>query len=350
MSILATLGWGPFFSSQLNEQEATTLLPGRAVADRGPRLLVQFEDDERLVVIPKRLREAGEVPVVGDFVLVLPGAEPPVVRALARRSVLSRGAAGRATAEQVLAANIDLTLIVQGLDRGVNPRRLERSLAAVYSSGSVPVVVLTKHDLVDDPESALAEATGVARGARVLLASGVTGQGVEEIRSLLSPGRTGVLIGPSGAGKSTLVNALFGETVQTTGAVRGSDRRGRHITTGRRLMVLPAGGALVDGPGIRELKLWDATGLDEVFDDLTSIAAGCHFRDCRHDGEPGCAVQAAIEAGALDPSRLEHFHRLEREAAALEARKNVTAAYAEKQRWRALTKEARRLQRERNRR
>jgi ribosome biogenesis GTPase / thiamine phosphate phosphatase len=349
MSILATLGWGPFFSAQLSAQEASTLLPGRAIADRGPRLLVQFEDGQRLVVIPGRLRKAGEVPVVGDFLLALPGPDAPVVRVLSRRSALTRGAAGRATAQQVLAANVDLALVVQGLDRGVNPRRLERTQAAVRASGSEPVVVLTKSDLLDDPSGALAEAEDAAHGARVLLASGLTGEGLDELRSLLPSGRTGVLVGPSGAGKSTLLNALLGQDVQATGAVRASDRRGRHVTTGRSLLVLPSGGLLVDGPGIRELKLWDASGLDDAFGDLAAVAAGCRFRDCVHHGEPGCAVLAAIEAGQLDPARLEHFHKLERETAALAARKDSGAAGAEKQRWRPLAKEARRIKRERDR-
>lgn len=346
---MTVLGWGPFFSSQLSEHEATTLLFGRAVADAGLRLLVQFEDGRRPVVVPGRLRDAGQVPVVGDFLLAPPGAEPPVARILARRSVLSRGSAGRATAEQVLAANVDRVLVVQALDEGVNLRRLERILSAVYAGGAEAAVVLTKPDLVADPAAALEQAASVARGAPVLLASGITGEGMDKLRALLSQGSTGALIGLSGAGKSTLVNALLGQDVQRTGPVRASDRRGCHVTTGRHLLELPSGGALVDGPGIRELKLWDATGLDQAFDDLTAMAAGCRFRDCRHEDEPGCAVRAAVEAGTLDPARVDHLQKLQSETEELQMRKGGAAARAEKQRWRAISKEQRRFQRSRER-
>ncbi|HSD19513.1 MAG TPA: ribosome small subunit-dependent GTPase A [Anaeromyxobacter sp.] len=349
MSNLETLGWGPFFSSQLAPEEALTLSPGRAVADRGPRLAVRFEDGERLVTVPGRLRAAGEVPVVGDFVLAPPGDDPPIARVLERRSLLSRNGAGRETAEQVLAANVDVVLLVQGLDEGVNPRRLERTLAAVYAGGAVPAVVLTKPDLVPDPGAALGEAAAVARGAPVLAASGLTGEGMEDVARLLAPGRTGVFVGPSGAGKSTLVNALLGAEIQVTAAVREHDARGRHATTGRRLFLLAGGGAVIDGPGIRELRLWDAGGLGAAFDDVAALAERCRFRDCRHDGEPGCAVVAAVEGGALDRARLESLRKLEREIEVQEARRGGAAARVEKQRWKGIKRELRRVYRNRGR-
>lgn len=341
---LGTLGWGPWFSGQLTEEEVFTLVPGRAVADRGPRLLVRFAEGDRLVVIPGRLRDAGQVPVVGDFVVAAPsgaGEEPEVVRVLDRRSALHRGAAGRAALEQVLAANVDLVIVVQGLDAGVAPRRLERTLAAVHASGAAPVVVLTKADLPDldgDPSRLREEAVAVAPGVPVLLASGRTGEGVEELRALLAPGTTGVLVGPSGAGKSTLLNALLGREAQAVGEVREGDRRGRHTTTGRALLEVPGGGLLIDGPGLRELKLWDAEGLGAVFEDVAELARGCRYRDCAHLGEPGCAVAAAVEGGALDPARLASYHKLDREARAYEARRDLGAQAAERRRWRSVSR------------
>jgi ribosome biogenesis GTPase / thiamine phosphate phosphatase len=283
------------------------------------------------------------------LVLATRGAAPVVAQVLGRRSALSRSAAGRATAEQVLAANVDLVLVVQGLDEGAHPRRLERTLAAVHASGAEPAIVLTKPDLVDDPRAALAEAEAVAGGAPVLAASGVTGAGVGDVARLLAAGRTGVFVGPSGAGKSTLVNALLGRAAQETAPVRAHDARGRHTTTNRRLFVLPEGGAVIDGPGIRELRLWDADGLEAAFDDVAALAAGCRFRDCRHAGEPGCAVAAAVEAGALDPGRIENRRKLEREAALQEARRDGAAARAERQRWKGIRKELRRVYRDRGR-
>jgi ribosome biogenesis GTPase len=347
VTTLDSLGFGSFFERQLSAEERRSLLVGRAVADLGPRLLVRFEDGERLVTISGKLRDAGEVPVVGDFLLAAPGDEPVVARVLERRSRLSRGAAGRVTAEQVLAANVDLVFVVNGLDAGVNARRIERTLAAVYASGAEPVVLLTKLDLEDDPGVVLDEAAAAAPAARVLAVSATEGEGIEDVRALLAPGVTGVFVGPSGSGKSTLVNALLGAEVQATGEVRDWDARGRHTTTGRRLVVLPAGGAVIDGPGIRELKLWDPEGLEAVFDDVAALAPGCRFRDCAHEDEPGCAVRAAVAEGRLAEERFESFKKLEAEARALEARKGGAAARAEKQRWKAISKEIKRLYRDR---
>lgn len=349
LSSLATLGWGPFFADQLSTEERASLLPGRAVADRGSRLLVRFEDGERLTSIPGRLRASGELPVVGDFVLASAGKTPPIERVLKRRSKLSRGSAGRRTSEQVLAANVDLVFVVQGLDVPVNSRRLERTVAAVFAGGADAAVLLTKPDLAADLAADLEEARAVVPGLPVVVASGLTGEGIEAVRALLAPGRTGVFVGPSGSGKSTLVNALLGEDAQATAAVREHDRRGRHATTARQLFVLPDAGLVIDSPGIRELKLWDPAGIDEVFDDVTALAAACRFGDCRHEDEPGCAVREAVESGALPVERLESLHKLQREARVLALRQDAGAARAEKQRWRAISREVRRFQRDRGR-
>jgi ribosome biogenesis GTPase / thiamine phosphate phosphatase len=348
VSVLETLGFGPFFAAQLRPADAA-LRAGRAVADRGARLLVRFEEREALVTIPGRLKAARTLPVVGDFLLAGEGDEPPVVRILARRSALARNVAGRTTGEQVLAANVDVVFLVNPLDAGVNPRRLERTLAAVYAGSAVPAVLLTKPDLAEDPADALAEAGAAAPGVPVLAASGRTGEGIAAIRALLAGGRTGVFVGPSGAGKSTLVNALLGAEIQATAEVRAADGRGRHTTTGRRLFQLEGGGAVIDGPGIRELRLWDGGGVGEAFHDIAEIGAGCRFADCAHAGEPGCAVEAAASDGRLDPERLASFHKLGSEARAQEARHGGAEARAEKQRWRTVHKELRRFQKDRGR-
>lgn len=348
VSVLETLGFGPFFARQLSAADAA-LRPGRAVADRGARLLVRFEEREALVTIPGRLKAARTIPIVGDFVLAGDGDEPPVARVLDRRSTLARNVAGRTTGEQVLAANVDVVFLVNPLDAGVNPRRLERTLAAVYAGGAAPAVLLTKPDLAGDVAADLAGAMAAAPGVPVLVASGRTGEGIAEIHALLASGQTGVFLGPSGGGKSTLVNALLGAEVQATAEVREGDRRGRHTTTGRRLFQLDGGGSVIDGPGIRELRLWDGGGVGEAFQDIAELAAGCRFADCAHAGEPGCAVEAAAADGRLDPERLASFHKLGGEARAQEARQGGAAARDEKQRWRAVSKERRRFQKDRGR-
>ncbi len=343
------IGFGPFFSSQLAVEELQSSLVGRAVADRGRGLLVRFPDGAHLVVVPGRLRAEGVLPVVGDFVVASPGPDRTVARVLERRTWLSRNVAGGATAEQVLAANVDVVFVVQGLDEGPNPRRLERTLAAVRAGGAEPVIVLTKPDRAEDLAAALAEARAAAPAVEVEVASGLTGEGVPALAARLRPDRTGVLVGPSGAGKSTLANALLGREAQRTAPVRASDDRGVHTTPGRELFPLPGGGALVDGPGIRELRLWDASGLDATFADLAAIAARCRFRDCSHGAEPGCAVREAIADGRIDAARVESHRKLALELARQAERRELGAARAERERWRVVSKEVRRLLRDRRR-
>jgi ribosome biogenesis GTPase len=343
------IGFGPFFSSQLSLEELLSSLVGRAVADRRRSLLVRFPDGAHPVVVPGRLRAEGVLPVVGDFVVASPGPDRTVTRVLERRTWLSRNVAGGATAEQVLAANVDVVFVVQGLDEGPSPRRLERTLAAVHAGGAEPVIVLTKPDRAEDLAAALAEARAAAPAVEVEVASGLTGEGVAALAARLRPDRTGVLVGPSGAGKSTLTNALLGREAQRTAPVRASDERGVHTTSSRELFPLPGGGALVDGPGIRELRLWDASGLDVTFEDLAAIAARCRFRDCSHGAEPGCAVREAIAGGRIDAARVESHRKLALELARQAERREGGAARVERERWKAVSKELRRLSRQRRR-
>jgi ribosome biogenesis GTPase len=347
---LEQIGWGPAFAAQVREDEAI-LVPGRVLSDLGPWLVVRYADGDRNTIVPGKIRGTASAPVVGDFVLATPGPSPAVARVLARRSRLSRNVAGRAVGEQVLAANVDVVFVVDAIDGpGDLERRVERSVAAVVAGGAEPVVLLTKSDLTDEMEVFLEAARAAAPAAEVLAASGRSGEGVDRIRAWLAPGRTGAFLGPSGAGKSTLVNALLGAEVQVTGEVREHDRRGRHVTSSRRLFPLPGGGSIVDGPGIRELKLWDAGGLERTFEDLAALAARCRFGDCRHEAEPGCALREAVERGEVDEARLEGFRKLGRETAALAARRGEPSARAERKRHeKEIARAIRRLQRDRGR-
>ena len=292
-------------------------VPARiARADRGAALAIS---------------DAGAAPVrgaglaVGDWVAARDGT---VAARLPRRSTLSRRAAGGAAAEQVIAANVDVVLVVHGLDRPLRVRRLHRALAMAWDCGAVPALVLTKADLAAAaPVEALP--ADAALGVDVHTVSAVSGQGVDEIAARAAPARTVVMLGESGAGKSSLANALLGRDAAATGAVRGGDAKGRHTTTARHLLPLPAGGALVDTPGVRELGLWGAeSGVARAFDDIEALAEGCRFRDCRHEAEPGCAVRAAAASGELDPGRLQSLRDLRRELAADELRRDERARRA----------------------
>ena len=262
-----------------------------------------------------RAKTAGNDVATGDWVLVARGA---VAGVLPRRSTFVRGdpIEGRARKPQVVAANVDVVLVVQSLTNGPNLRRLERELVLAFESGAMPVVVLTKADLVDDARArqAVGDAASAAPDVEVIATSAVTGAGVEQVRVLAHENRTLALIGASGVGKSTLVNALTGEASQATRDVRAHDQRGRHTTTARELISLPDGGLVVDTPGLRAVSLWDADeGLARVFADIEALAAQCRFANCTHNTEPGCAVLAAIDAGTLDPARFEHYRRLDAE-------------------------------------
>ena len=249
---------------------------------------------------------------VGDWVVISPGGDR-VTGVLPRRSALTRRATGEVTGSQTLAANIDHVLVVHGLDRGVNRRRLERELVLAWDSGAVPIVVLTKADLCPDVGAAVEAAEAVALAVDVVAVSAADGHGLVRLRRLVGPGRTMVVVGASGVGKTTLVNALAGEDLLDTAAVRAGDHRGRHTTTAGELVVLDGGPILIDTPGLRSVGLWsdgDGDGLATAFADIEDLAASCRFPDCAHDREPGCAVRDGV-----GEERLASWHKLRRELA-----------------------------------
>ncbi|MGP0030260.1 MAG: ribosome small subunit-dependent GTPase A [Acidimicrobiales bacterium] len=276
---------------------------------------------------PIAVATEGVAPVcVGDWCLVAPLDAPDVrgdahalVDLLPRRTVLIRQASGSRSQAQALAANVDVVLVLVPLDRPLSPRRIERFLVLAWDSGAVPVVALTKRDLVDqDATSAATSALAtVGRDLSVVAVSVVSGTGLDDVAALVGTGSTLALLGPSGSGKSSLVNALIGSDAVQTGDVRDTDARGRHTTTWRELVVAPTGGVVIDTPGLRELGLWvDDTGIDTVFSDITDLEGRCRFRDCAHATEPDCAVLAAVAAGELPAARLASYRRLQAEAAA----------------------------------
>jgi len=232
---------------------------------------------------------------------------------LPRASKFSRKVAGVTTEEQIVAANVDTLFLVIGLDGDFNPRRVERYLAPAWDSGATPVLVLNKADVCEDVTALIAEVELIAAGIPVHPVSALDGD-VDELRRYCVSGQTVALIGSSGVGKSTLINALLGEDRQDTGDVSEHQDRGRHTTTNRELIVLPTGGLIIDNPGMRELQLWsDDAGVDETFADILKLAGECRFRDCRHESEPDCAVQAALYDGTLDGERYRNYLKLKRE-------------------------------------
>lgn len=273
-------------------------------------------------------RAAGvmEPPAAGDWVGVLddattgdPGA---IVAVLPRVTSIVRHDPGQSAA-QVLAANMEVVFVVHGLDRPLNEARIERMLVIAWDSGAEPTIVLTKADLAgpDDVRRLHAVLAEIAPAVRVVVTSGVEDHGLDELGDVLGR-QTAVLLGESGSGKSTLVNAMVGAEVQTTGAVRSGDAKGRHTTTARDLVPLVSGGCLIDTPGLRGIGIWHAEeGLDGAFPEIAAAAQDCRFRDCHHAGEPGCAVQAGVEAGRIGARRFDSWLRLRGEMDAVASRR-----------------------------
>jgi ribosome small subunit-dependent GTPase A len=326
---LAALCWTPDRDAELPAGTA----PGRfSRVDRG-RLRVLTAGGEQTVV-PAAAVHDGDVggPAVGDWV-ALRG--ELAVAILPRRSAFVRTMAGRSSGAQVVAANLDVVLVVDALIGETRLRRVERYLAVAWSSGATPVVVLTKADLCDDVAAAVEEVAEDSIGVDVLAVSSLTGEGLDDVRALIGPGRTAAMVGPSGVGKSSLANALAGVALAETREIRG-DGRGRHTTTARELHVLPGGGLLVDTPGMRELGLYDdAEGVNTAYADVALLAEECRFRDCAHRTEPGCAVAAAIDDGRLDPARFTAWRKLQAENHRQLLRVDARARAAERARLRS---------------
>lgn len=348
---LEKLGWNSFFEAHYSEFRSDDWLPARIAQEHKHRFLVYCEHGELSArVSGKMLHDAlsrSDLPAVGDWVVITPRPaeqSATIYAVLPRRSSFRRKVASVKTEEQVLATNIDVALLVNGLDRDFNVRRIERYLTLSWESGARPVIVLNKADLCPQIDEHVAQVEAVALGVDVLVVSAVEGSGLEAVKKCFGTGVTGVLLGSSGVGKSTLINALIGTERLKVGAVRRSDGRGRHITTARELVMLPAGGVIIDTPGMRELQLWaDERSLGGSFEDVQHLAEGCRYRDCQHQTEPGCAVLAALENGTLDEGRFRSYLKLKRELRFLAARKDQRARLSEKARHKRLAKSIRQM-------
>jgi ribosome biogenesis GTPase len=350
---LTDLGWDEEFARRFAPwANQADIRPGRVVIEFNHvyRVAIAAEDTREIeATLSGRLKHQatsrGELPAVGDWVALRlrPGEDRgAIVGVVPRRSRFSRRMAGNVTDEQVVAANADVVFTVMALDEDYSLRRLERYLLLTRESGASPVILLTKPDVCDDVARRVADVVSLAGDVPVHVLSPKHGQGLEPLAAYLTSGRTGALLGSSGVGKSTIINRLVGSDLQKTREVRESDSTGRHTTSRRELVVLPGGGLLIDTPGMRELQLWDVgDAVRETFDDIGSLAAGCHFTDCRHRGEPRCAVAAAVADGRLAADRLASYHKLQGEIAFLERQQDERAQIEEKRRGKVMAKAVR---------
>ncbi|MBD3167374.1 ribosome small subunit-dependent GTPase A [bacterium] len=326
MCTLSDLGFSSFFEAQVADRPIEPACTARIAAEHRNEYDILTVNGAAKASLPGRgfaESDHDSLPKVGDWVVLqAPGSHTSIERVLTRRTALTRGAAGRASSQQILAANVDVVFIVAGLDASFNPNRIERYLSLVWAGGATPTVVLNKADLADNPLEVQLEAEGHCPGVEVIIASSETSEGIDRIRAMLEAGITGAFIGPSGVGKSTLINALTGEAQMDTGEVRAADKKGRHTTAHRQLILLPDRGLVIDTPGLRELQLTESEGIASVFPEIESLAEQCRFRDCRHQSEPGCAVKQAVKEGSVDRERYEHYLKLQHDAASFELRQN----------------------------
>lgn len=310
-SHLLPLGWSNFFSIQIPLDKFATVRPARVVRVERGRFWVDLGDEQFFATLAGRLFHQTDAPVqpaVGDWVL-LDADQPVIEEVLERQTVIARREAG-GVERQVIAANIDLMVVVSGLDGDYNLHRIERYLVMAAQSGVTPLVLLTKADLADDPVSAVAGARErLGSDVEVIAVNALEDSLAERLGPWLDPGRTLVVVGSSGAGKSTVVNNLAGESVQATGTTR-RDAKGRHTTTSRSLIRLPGGACIIDVPGMREVGLTGGEGVERRFRSINELARDCRFTDCTHQEEPGCAVRSAVETGDVDADEWAHYHKL----------------------------------------
>ena len=317
------LGWSAFYTSQLDIAEYDSTTPARVSAVHRTQIAALTENGSVDLALDQGV-STGDV-AVGDWVLCDPAAAK-MIRRLDRQSTLQRGSDYHYGERQLIAANIDTLFITTSCNADFNVARLERYLALAHDADITPVIVLTKADQADAPDEYAARAQALGRDLSVVVLDALHGDVAGVLAPWIGKGQTIALAGSSGVGKTTLANALTGNNAATQG-IREDDARGRHTTTGRSLHHLPTGGWLIDTPGMRGLGVADvAAGISATFPEISELEGNCKFRNCKHDNEPGCAVQAAIASGAIDPDRLKRFQKLVKEDA--QATETIAQAHA----------------------
>ncbi|MFD5623599.1 ribosome small subunit-dependent GTPase A [Streptomyces yangpuensis] len=343
---LAVHGWDEGWEAEFAPYAAQGLVPGRVVrVDRGQCDVLTADGIVRADTAFVTPHDPLRVICTGDWAAVETVGNPRYVKAyLPRRTAFVRSTSSQRSEGQILAANVDHAIIAVSLAAELDLGRIERFLALAWESGAQPLVVLTKADLVADPVTLghlVQDVETTAPGVQVLTVSSHTGEGTDVLGAIVADG-TSVLLGVSGAGKSTLANALLGADVMEVQATRDVDGKGRHTTTTRNLLVLPGGGVLIDTPGLRGVGLFDAeAGVGQVFSEIEDYAADCRFHDCAHEAEPGCAVLAALESGALPERRLESYRKLLRENQRIVAKTDARLRSEIRRDWRLKSAEGR---------
>ncbi len=348
---LEDLGWNSYFQNKSAGHQNENLIPARVIFFSRGIYRLASEKGELWAEIAGSLRHntlrSEDLPVCGDWVL----ADNPIKEnhtmirfLLPRKTMFARQQAGTTPGQQVVAANVDMVGLVSGLDSDFNLRRIERYLAIAWESGAQPVIVLNKADICTEVQDRFAEASSLSPGVPVWIVSAENGRGMEDLLNCIGRGQTLALLGSSGVGKSSIVNRLLGKSIQEVRETDSDTGRGMHTTASRQLFLLPSGSLIMDTPGMRELQAWSVdSGLDAVFEDIQALAEGCRYRNCSHQSEPGCQVCAAVARGELDAGRLANYFKLSKEAHYIELKNTHSASWVERERWKKVAKQARKL-------
>ncbi|HJT29467.1 MAG TPA: ribosome small subunit-dependent GTPase A [Pyrinomonadaceae bacterium] len=338
---LTTFGWSKFFEVNFKSYADMGYTCGRVTLEHRNLFRVYTQNGEVLAEISGKLRHEAtsrrDLPAVGDWVVIR---DRVMIHAiLPRKTSFARKVAGSRTEEQIVGTNVDTVLLLTSLNHDFSLRRIERYLIIAWESGANPVIVLSKSDLCDRVADSINEIQSVARGVSIHAISSITGSGLQDIAQYFKRGETVALLGSSGVGKSTLINHLAGVERLRVQTVREHDDRGRHTTTHRELVLLPAGGLVLDTPGMRELQLWDGDeSLQLVFDDIEALAERCYFGDCQHQDEPRCVVREALAAGTIDAGRYQSYEKLQKELKYQARRKDKLSEIVEKKKWKKLSR------------
>ena len=321
MNSLKLLGWNSFFEENSKSFKQKEFSFARIITEHKERYLVTSEKGELSAEVTGKLLYSSEsnsqLPKVGDWVAVIiyeDEMKAIIHDLLPRKSVFGRKAAGKKVFEQVIAANIDLLFIVQSLDENYNHRRLERYLVMAYEGKMEPVVILNKSDICSEADLKLEEVKKNFPDVKSFIVSAEKEKGIDELKLILTEGKTCALVGSSGVGKSSIINKLLGYERQKVNEIRLTDSRGKHTTTTRELIQLPGGGIVIDTPGMREFQLWTSdSGIESVFPEIENLGVNCRFKDCTHIHEINCAVLAALESGKLSQERYDSYLKLRKE-------------------------------------
>ena len=348
MKSLNQLGWNNFFEEQFIQFKTSGFDTGRIIIEQKERYVVSTEFGDFQGEISGKLmystEKNSEFPKVGDWVIVSIFKEESKViihEVLKRINKFSRQSPGQKIEEQVLAANIDAVFIVQSLDCNFNIRRMERYVSMIYEMKAEPIIVLNKSDLLDNPQEKLNEARRIFPDIFSFCISSIYSKGIEQLKQVIQPCKTYMLIGSSGVGKSTIINCLAGKDILKTNEIRERDSKGRHTTTCRQMIILENSGILIDTPGMRGFKLWNVdSGLEETFNEIENFARDCHFSDCTHTSEIKCAVIDALKKGLISEDRYKNYLKLQKELRYLETKQNKFSYLESKKRMKAIRKAA----------